>query len=153
MGGSSYFPASQAECVGLKSKHINNLKACTSFKEVSDKQVSSPTNKAAPEAGAEPLASVFGSSFGDSSLVNITDGEGLACKDCIKAQKCAEHHGTANDDKLAFLNLSPEALEATNLTCVVSVSLGSHARHDNVDGLIVGSTLRAEALEKQMLPF
>lgn len=105
----------------FKSKNVSNLKACTSFEQASDKQASSPANnKAVSEAGAEPLATVFGSSFVSNSLVNNTDGEGLACKDCIKAQKCSEQHGTVGDDQLGFLNLSPEALTATNLTCVVS---------------------------------
>ncbi|KAK9838413.1 hypothetical protein WJX84_007510 [Apatococcus fuscideae] len=112
---------SRAECFNAKSKHLASLKSCgSSFRQqLSDKKLISPTSGKHLEAGAEPLATVFHSSFGNSSLVSTTDSEGVACKDCIKAQQPCEGNNCPDDDG-QLLGLSPEQLDATPVACVAS---------------------------------
>lgn len=124
------YAPTQAECFNAKSKHLASLKSCgSSFRQqLSDKKLISPTSGKHLEAGAEPLATVFHSSFGNSSLVSTTDSEGVACKDCIKAQQPCEGNNCPDDDG-QLLGLSPEQLDATPVACVVGHLLEKSPMH------------------------
>ena len=130
----------QAECVSFKGKQVATVKACASFRALSEKPLASPPARQPSEAGAAPLSAVFSSAFTNSALPSTRDSEGLHCTDCIKAEHCPEQH----DGQLS--GLSPEALKSTSLTCVVGFSFHEclHEHSASLIGRAVGQTCFAD---------